>query len=277
MLPCFCPSYRSYVAGVVSRAQKPAFERQIFLASRGNTLNLYSENSIDAESGNPETEMIPFVVYFLGAQLRRKITRICESLNVRLYIYPESSENLQQQQRQALQQVEQLEQVNAQSISQLYSVLRNVAARMSSWKLFLIQEKTLAANLNKLRIQGPTMIAQFWVPAADRSSVQIALERATISKGLAGSLTTIHHETIPPTYFRPNDFTDIFQVIVNTYGVPRYQEVNPALFTIVTFPFLFGMMFGDIGHGGVLFFVGILLCIFSDSIKKMGKEDSVWF
>ena len=33
-----------------------------------------------------------------------------------------------------------------------------------------------------------------------------------------------------------------FQNIVNTYGIPRYGEVNPGIFTIVTFPFLFGIM-----------------------------------
>ena len=39
----------------------------------------------------------------------------------------------------------------------------------------------------------------------------------------------------------------LLQSIVNTYGVPRYREANPALFTAVTFPFLFGVMYGDIG------------------------------
>jgi len=36
------------------------------------------------------------------------------------------------------------------------------------------------------------------------------------------------------------------------------------VFTIVSFPFLFGVMFGDIGHGGIVFLVGILLCLISD-------------
>lgn len=46
---------------------------------------------------------------------------------------------------------------------------------------------------------------------------------------------------------------------MNTYGVPRYKEINPGTFTIVTFPFLFGVMFGDMAHGGLLFLFGLYL------------------
>jgi V-type H+-transporting ATPase subunit a len=47
-----------------------------------------------------------------------------------------------------------------------------------------------------------------------------------------------------------------------------YKEVNPAIFACVTFPFLFGVMFGDIGHGGLMLIIGILLVLFNGSIKK---------
>lgn len=47
-----------------------------------------------------------------------------------------------------------------------------------------------------------------------------------------------------------------------------YKEVNPAIFANVTFPFLFGVMFGDIGHGGIVLIAGILLVMFDEKIKK---------
>jgi len=71
-------------------------------------------------------------------------------------------------------------------------------------------------------------------------------------------------ENIPgltkPTLFRLNDFTWAFQEIINTYGVPGYKEANPALFSAVSFPFLFGVMFGDIMHGTLLTLFASYLC-----------------
>jgi V-type H+-transporting ATPase subunit a len=63
----------------------------------------------------------------------------------------------------------------------------------------------------------------------------------------------------PPTHFTTNKFTYGYQEFVNTYGIPRYREANPALFTAATFPFLFGVMYGDIGHGLFLFSAGLYL------------------
>ena len=64
----------------------------------------------------------------------------------------------------------------------------------------------------------------------------------------------------PPTFVQVNEVTWPFQEIVNTYSIPQYQEVNPSIFAIVTFPFLFGVMFGDIMHGALLIAFSTILC-----------------
>lgn len=71
----------------------------------------------------------------------------------------------------------------------------------------------------------------------------------------------------PPTHFKTNTFTYPFQELVNTYGMARYKEVNPGLFAIGFFPFLFGVMFGDIAHGSALLMFSSYLCIKYEQIK----------
>ena len=71
-----------------------------------------------------------------------------------------------------------------------------------------------------------------------------------------------------PTNYVINSYTASAQEIVETYGIPRYKEANPSFFTTVTFPFLFGVMFGDIAHGTILFCFGTYLCFYGDTIRS---------
>jgi len=50
---------------------------------------------------------------------------------------------------------------------------------------------------------------------------------------------------------------------VNAYGIPRYREINPGVFTCITFPFLIGVMFGDVGHG-MLMLMGALYVVINE-------------
>lgn len=58
---------------------------------------------------------------------------------------------------------------------------------------------------------------------------------------------------------------------MDTYGVPRYKEANPALFTAATFPFLYGIMYGDMGHGTFILLGGLYLIFTAASVA--GRRD----
>ncbi|MFO8018839.1 MAG: V-type ATPase 116kDa subunit family protein [Promethearchaeia archaeon] len=55
-----------------------------------------------------------------------------------------------------------------------------------------------------------------------------------------------------PSYIRP------FETLIKMYGTPSYSEIDPTPFLAISFPLLFGVMFGDIGHGFVLIIAGLL-------------------
>lgn len=61
-----------------------------------------------------------------------------------------------------------------------------------------------------------------------------------------------------PTIMKNNFFVRPFETITKMYGVPAYSEIDPTPFLAITFPLLFGLMFGDIGHGIVLIISGLI-------------------
>ena len=78
---------------------------------------------------------------------------------------------------------------------------------------------------------------------------------------VAPILNQMTTKEMPPTFFRTNKYTNAFQALINAYGVAGYREANPAVYTIITFPFLFAVMFGDAGHGAIMLAFGLYMCI----------------
>lgn len=65
-------------------------------------------------------------------------------------------------------------------------------------------------------------------------------------------------QNIPVALNNPK-FLNPFQELVTTFAQPRYEELDPTLLIALTFPLLFGAMFGDVGHGLLLALLGGVL------------------
>lgn len=98
-----------------------------------------------------------------------------------------------------------------------------------------------------------------WIPAPEAPAVERRLRETTAGRCVcecaapgdgAGEPVPVllHH----PGLLRP------FERLVSAYGLPRYGELEPTLFVAVSFVLMFGMMFGDAGHGFLLALAGWL-------------------
>jgi V/A-type H+-transporting ATPase subunit I len=76
-----------------------------------------------------------------------------------------------------------------------------------------------------------------------------------------------------PVVLKKQVFLRGFQKLVTTYGFPANDELDPTLLLIITFPLIFGAMFGDVGHGVILALAGLMLL--GDKIKKLHRFASL--
>lgn len=128
-------------------------------------------------------------------------------------------------------------------------------------------DRSVFSNLNRMICKGSLFQGYFWT-ISSKSQIINKLDLGGHEARELELEEIYNHSIPPPTYFRTNEFLHPFQEIVNTYGVPIYKEANPAVFTVITFPFLFGVMFGDVGHGSLVLLFSIFLCFFKNRLKK---------
>jgi len=83
---------------------------------------------------------------------------------------------------------------------------------------------------------------------SSEQNVMIALEEPKDVKG-----------TKPPTKLNNNKIFRPFEGYIGMYGLPAYNEFDPTVFFGITYSLMFGIMYGDIGHGLVLFIIGYIL------------------
>lgn len=139
-----------------------------------------------------------------------------------------------------------------------------------NWRESLMRERVICDVLARGHFYDILVALEGWIPTRCIDQLQQAVKEAVSGTGLPSAMIEINPNAplrtpgVPPTTFPINKFTAAFQGIVDTYGVPRYKEVNPGLFTIISFPFLFGVMYGDVGHG-MLIVIGALLLILFES------------
>ena len=274
--------------GVIRADDEIKMNRMILRMGRGRAIATFFDMDIPQYISynvlKKKDEKKIFIVIFpteAKEYLMKKMLQICDILSASHYIPPENEtkeeilRNLEKKIRDKRQYIIESE-TSIKKFLKKFSGNEDKPARMDLLRLYSKKEKMIYTNLNKCIIRDNFVDGEVWV-LEEKKDILISLLNSGVSKDEMKSLGTfieINENVLKrPTYIPTNEFTYAFQEIVNTYGVPRYREINPAIFNIVFFPFLFGVMFGDIGHGLIIFLFAMYLVYYNEDInKKEGKS-----
>lgn len=262
----------SSTVGILNSEERARFERMLFRSTRGNCLVRFagvSRRITDTVSGKVESKIV-FIVFFKSEVIETIINKICAAFGARRYPVPDHTTLDDGARRNFVVRETAIELADAREVLFKNRELRlalcsRLAQHYLGWNSTVRQEKAIYHVLNLFSADVSGMLrAEGWIVSSAEADARALITRTHAAMDLAGaSMFAVMPLPwpSPPTTFETNDFTDAYQEFVNTYGVPRYKEINPAVFTAVTFPFFFGMMYGDVGHGICIFFGGLyLLC-----------------
>lgn len=226
---------------------------------------------MDPVSGK-ETHKDVFIIFAHGSELLGKIRKVAESMGGTLYTIDSSQDKRSDALRETSARLEDVDSILYNMGQSRRVELSKIAEGLEAWKDAVRREEEIYKTLNLLSYDSSrkTLVAEGWVPSRDITAIQLALRRAmeTAGTSVPAILSELRTHQTPPTFHRTSQFTEAFQTIIDSYGIATYQEVNPGLFTVITFPFLFAVMFGDIGHGIIAFLAAGAMIMYEKKLLK---------
>jgi len=235
---------------------------------------------IDEQIYDPDSKELVdknvFIIFAHGQTILSKIRKISESLDATLY--PLNHDTRTSQLSECNARIEDIVSVLHNTNTTLHAELRLIAQNLASWSVIVKKEKAIYATMNLFEYDPARkcLIAEGWLPRNDLSAVHASLRNVgEVAAGGSAAVPYMHELRTgrePPTFHRTNKLTGEFQMIIDSYGIAKYREFNPTIVAITTFPFLFAVMFGDIGHGFIMVVAGGLMCYYEKPLAKVRDE-----
>lgn len=117
----------------------------------------------------------------------------------------------------------------------------------------------IADAIRRFPKHGEVSLISGWVPARDIDRVKKAVESAAGHPVAMEILKADPNRQSVPSLVRTPRWLRPFEELVTTFGLASYNELDPTLIVTVSFLVMYGMMFGDLGHGLMLLLIGLWL------------------
>ncbi len=198
-----------------------------------------------------------FVAVAAPAKHEEEVERILRTYHADIFHMPE---DLPQNVGEANKEVNNRLKVNQEKEKEINESLKKLGEenkdKLASWKETSENILALPQAERKILQSGRLATVKGFVPKSKFGELT-----QTVNAEMDGKALVVEnepaHEADPPTKFKHGRFVKPFEEITKLYGFPHYDEVDPTPFMAITFPILFGLMFGDLGHGLVLLIGGL--------------------
>ncbi|HHT9126738.1 MAG TPA: V-type ATP synthase subunit I [Candidatus Brocadiia bacterium] len=115
-------------------------------------------------------------------------------------------------------------------------------------------------------------VIKAWVPTEGIEELKSLLTSKFHGEVLLNELTIQHgQEDQVPVTFKNRLPVRAFENLIKFFSIPMYGTIDPSALVCFFFPLFFGIILGDVGYGGVLGLVGII--VYFKGRKKQILED----
>lgn len=242
-------------------------------------------------------ENIPAVVLHIGSsagtesyliftpkQNEEETSKILKSLNFREIAIPENVTGLVSEVAQDIKkQVDALKEKKEDRLSIVKGIQTQYLEEIILLNSELQLEKEIYELKNNVAVTKNFFYFTGWISEFDWKEVEQELLRK-YENIIVHPVESkeVEREIIPPTRLRNNSLIKPFELLVNMYGIPNYNELDPTFFLGITYLILFGAMFGDVGQGLVFILIGFLLSPkrkpspYGEILKRIGVSSTIF-
>lgn len=108
---------------------------------------------------------------------------------------------------------------------------------------------------------GATVLVTGYVPSLRVDRLREELLRLTGGRVVVEVTDPAPDDPDIPTLMQNPRWLRPFEMLVAGYGQPGYREIEPTPFVAISFLLMFGVMFGDVGQGGVVALLGLYFAL----------------
>lgn len=204
-----------------------------------------------------------WVVYFVPDSISDKIDAIYSSMHFERFFLPDEYEGTPTEAMLSLE--EQIQTVQT-SIAEINHQINLVLEKEQDDLMAAHQRLTsYASNFDVRKLAACTKqdVNTFYILCGWMSEQQAeALQQEVKEDAITFCIVEDDHNNIisrPPTKLKNPRLFRPFEMFIRMYGLPSYNEIDPTILVGITYSFLFGFMFGDVGQGLCLLIGGLLL------------------